>query len=202
MPTREACGRSASRRPDGWGRALSCRPSSRISWSATLKSPPRSRRPLSSTRFPGPSRSASQAWLNQTAFAWPLASATAASTIRRLRRRVGRTRTLLTSASTVASSPILSSPSSPTFVRSRCARGTWSRRSPTVSIPRSAAAAASFGPAPRRLEMGASSLLGRGMERRRTSRSVASSRGSPVPMALNADNDLRRLRRLTCLFRC
>ena len=62
--------------------------------------------PFSSSRVPGRSRSASQAWLNQTAFIGPLVSATAASTMRRLRRRVGRTRAERTSTITVASSPI------------------------------------------------------------------------------------------------
>ena len=58
---------------------------------------------------PGRSRSASQAWLNQIAFSEPLPSATVASTIRRLRRRVGRTRAVRTSPTIVARSPIRSS---------------------------------------------------------------------------------------------
>ena len=77
----------------------------RISCASTLKSR-RSRRPLSRTLVPGRSRSASQAWLNQIAFSEPLPSATVASRIRRLRRRVGRTCAERTSPTIVERSPM------------------------------------------------------------------------------------------------
>jgi len=64
-----------------------------------------SSRPLSRSRTPGLSFSASQAWLNQTTSTLPDSSATVASTIRRLRRRVGRRRELRTSTRSVAGSP-------------------------------------------------------------------------------------------------
>ena len=88
------------------------------SWAVT-RNPDRSSLPESRTRVPGRRRSASHAWLNHTALATPDGSATVASTIRRFRRRVGRTRAERTSARIVASSPIRSSPIRNTFVRSR-----------------------------------------------------------------------------------
>ena len=60
-------------------------------------------------RTPGLSRSASQAWLNQVTLIGPEPSATVASTIVKLRRRVRCRRAVLTSTTTVACSPSLSS---------------------------------------------------------------------------------------------
>ena len=80
-------------------------PAGRNSWASTRK-PERSSFPYASSRVPARRRSASQAWLNQTALAGPDSSATVASTIVRPRRRVGRRRAERTSTSTVACSPI------------------------------------------------------------------------------------------------
>ncbi len=60
--------------------------------------------------MPGCRRSASQARLNQTAFVLPVESVTPASRMVSRRRRVGRSFALVTSTSTVASSPSLNSP--------------------------------------------------------------------------------------------
>ncbi len=66
--------------------------------------------PAISSRAPGTSLSASQAWLNHVALSGPDESATVASTILRLRRRVGRRRAAVrTSTISVACSPIFSS---------------------------------------------------------------------------------------------
>ncbi len=73
-----------------------------------VRNPPSSRRPLSKSRTPGLRRSASQAWLNHVTFIDADPSVTVASTMLRLRRRVGRSRALRTSATTVAGSPIRS----------------------------------------------------------------------------------------------
>ena len=122
-PIRGSGSAAGARRRGGPGRArwCGCRAppcSPRISCASTRK-PCRSSLPLSKRRVPGVSRCASRTWLNHVAFIGPLASATDASTMRRLRLRVGRTRAERASTMTVASSPIRSSATSRTSARSR-----------------------------------------------------------------------------------
>ena len=89
-----------------------CRPSpsapASSSCSRTAISSPRAparTSPCTCTSDPGSSTRARWRWLNQTALTAPVSSTTCAVTIRRLRRRVGRSRTDSTRPRTVATSP-------------------------------------------------------------------------------------------------
>ena len=135
-------------------------PAARSSYSETRK-PRLSREPVSSKLEPGISFCAIQGWLNQVARSEPESSPTLTEVIG---GRVGGTGAGCCRGPRRGSSRCRPAPArrAATTVRSRWLCGKRMSRSPSVEIPASAAASASFGPTPESEVRETSRTLGRG----------------------------------------